>query len=445
MHRAIVLLILAAVSTWGQPKAETNSALTQKIEAALKKSGAPSVSVAVVERGKLTYARAFGSADLAARRPARVNTRYAIGSISKQFTAAALLLLQEQGKLSLDDKVSRWFPNLTRANDITIRQLLSHTAGYEDYAPQDYIIPAWTSPIAPEGILDRWAKKPLSFEPGTKWQYSNTGYVLAAAIFEKAAGQGLVAFLREKIFQPLEMQSPVDWAVTPPGPDDATAYTRYALGPPRPARREAPSWYFGAAQLAMTPSDLARWDIAFLEKKILSGPSYDEFTREVKLKDGGATRYALGLTLGEINGTPVVQHGGEVSGFLASNMVFPKLQGALVVLSNQDCVGFTSPLAREIATLVFAPEKAAGKNTEQVRGILDGLRNGKIDRALFTADANSYFSETALKDCRNSLRPLGKLKTVAAGGENLRGGMTHRSYRAEFEKKTLNLNIYVTA
>jgi len=144
--------------------------LNEKIADALKKSGAPSVSVAVVRDGKLYYARGFGSADLAASRAADVNTRYAVGSISKQFTAAALLLLQEEGKLSLDDRVSKYFPNLMRAGDISIRQLLSHTSGYEDYAPQDYIIPEWTQPTTPAAILDRWALKPLNFDPGTKWQ-----------------------------------------------------------------------------------------------------------------------------------------------------------------------------------------------------------------------------------------------------------------------------------
>src|SRR5262249_12938981 len=159
-----------------------------KISAALQKSGAPSVSVAVVANRQVVFAKAFGSADLAAHRAAGLQTRYAVGSISKQFTAAALLLLQEQGKLSLDDRVAKYIPDLTRAGEITIRQLLSHTSGYEDFAPQDYIVPEWTKPISPRGILDRWAKKPLNFDPGTKWQYSNTNYTLAGEIFEKVSG-----------------------------------------------------------------------------------------------------------------------------------------------------------------------------------------------------------------------------------------------------------------
>jgi D-alanyl-D-alanine carboxypeptidase len=204
-HHIWLAACVCALRLFAQTPADLEKKLDEKISSSLKKAGAASVSVAVVQDGKLIYAKAFGFADLAVKRPADVNTRYAVGSISKQFTVVALLLLQEQGKLSLDDAVARFFPNLTRANEVSIRQLLSHTSGYEDYAPQDYIIPEWTQPTTPQAIVDHWAKKPLDFDPGTKWQYSNTNYVLAGEIFEKVSGQPLVAFLREKIFLPLGM------------------------------------------------------------------------------------------------------------------------------------------------------------------------------------------------------------------------------------------------
>ena len=441
--RLLALAVLSASTLFAQLPAGVEKKLDERIAAALKQAGAPSVSVAVVDGGKLAYAKAFGSADLAAGRAATTGTRYAVGSISKQFTAAALLMLEEQGKLSIDDHVSQYFPNLTRANEITIRELLSHTSGYEDYAPQDYIIPEWTQPTTPLTVVEHWAGKPLDFDPGTKWQYSNTNFVLAALIFEKVSGQRLVDFLREKIFTPLDMQSASDW---PPGqPSDATAYTRYAAGPPRPTLREGAGWYYGAGELAMTPTDLAKWDIAFLGRKILSPRSWEEFTREVKLANGDSTHYALGLELGEIGGMPVFEHGGEVSGFLSSNEVFPTRQGAVIVLSNQDVVNMIGPLSRQIDTLVFLPERKepSPQDTAQVRAILAALQKGKIDRALFTDNANTYFTAQALADCKTSLGALGKLQSVTPVYESLRGGMTHRSYRAQFAKKTLSLNIYL--
>ena len=162
--------------------------LSQKIEESVKQSGVASVSIAVVKDGKLIFARGFGKASLDPDRPATVDTRYAVGSISKEFTAAALLFAQEQGKLSLDDKVAKYFPDLTRARDITIRQLLSHVSGYEDYAPQDYIIPEWTAPTSAGAVVDRWAGKPLNFDPRDGLAVQQYEFVLAAEIFEKATG-----------------------------------------------------------------------------------------------------------------------------------------------------------------------------------------------------------------------------------------------------------------
>ena len=209
MRSKLVCLALAC-SLLAAQTSDLQRQLADRIQAALAQSHAPSVSVAIVIDGRLAFAAAFGEADLAAQRPASAETRYAVGSISKQFTASAMLLLQEQGRLSLDDHISKFFPDLTRAADITIRQILSHTAGYEDYAPQDYLIPDWTRPTTTAAILRGWAAKPLNFEPGTRWQYSNTGYVLAAAIVEKVSGQPLVALLRNKIFDPLGMSSAGD-------------------------------------------------------------------------------------------------------------------------------------------------------------------------------------------------------------------------------------------
>ncbi len=434
--------LLCCSAIWAQGPGPNSSDLDTRIEATRAAFGVPSVSVAIIQQGRASYAKAFGDADLEKTEPATTSTRYAVGSISKQFTAASLLLEQEKGKISLNDKVGKYFPDLTRANEVTIRELLSHTSGYEDYAPQDYLIPEWTRPTTPDAILDRWAKKPLNFDPGTQWQYSNTNYVLAGKILEKVSGTPLLTFLNENFFQPLGMSSAGDCEVKSPA--DAKAYTRYALGPPRPVGREANGWYFAAGELCMTPSDLAKWDLAFLQKRILSPKSYEEFTREVKLKDGKPTHYALGLEIGDIRGTPTISHGGEVSGFLAMNTLFPSKGDGIVILTNEDGVNLIGPLTQEIANTLLDPENAsAEKQDQQVRAILEGLQEGHLDRTLFTDNANSYFDDVALADYRRSLAPMGKLEVLSRLRSQGRGGMTHLSYRAHFQKNTVLLNIYV--
>jgi len=448
----LILLFLLATprSAFAQTAGPALDAATEaRISQLLADSGAPSVSIAIVEHGQPAYAKAFGKASLDPNRPADVHTRYAVGSVSKQFTAAAILLIAEQGKISLDDKVSKYFPDLTRANEITVRELLSHTSGYEDYAPQDYIIPEWIKPTTPEAVLNQWAKKPLDFDPGMRWQYSNTNYVLVGRIFEKASGLQLMPFLKEKFFDPLGMTSAGDCSVDKT-PEDAVAYTRYALGPARPALREGPGWYFAAGELCMTPSDLARWDSAFLHKQILSAQSYNEFTKEVLLKDGNHTHYALGLQVGQHNNIPVIYHGGEVSGFLTLNQVFPTRDAAVIVCSNQDGIELIGPVADVIANWVLSLENANSNSAaspaelQQVRNILEGLQKGQVDRSLFTSNMIFYFSETAIRDIQSSLSSLGALKTVTRVREGLRGGMTFRSYDLQFEKRKLILTVYLT-
>ena len=166
---------------------ESRLSIDEIAKNALATTGVPSASLAVVVGGKVAYLQAYGNARLEPRLAATPEMQYSVGSISKQFTAAAILLLQEQGKLSLDDHVSKYVPGLTRGDEVTIRQLLSHTSGYQDYWPQDYVMQTMLQPTTAQQILDRWAKIPLDFDPGTKWQYSNTNYVIAGLIVEKVA------------------------------------------------------------------------------------------------------------------------------------------------------------------------------------------------------------------------------------------------------------------
>jgi D-alanyl-D-alanine carboxypeptidase len=219
LSRATLLAASLVLACWcfrdiASAQSQLAPDLQQKIDKAatdaLAKTGVPSASVAIVKDAQIAYLHAYGNARLDPATPATPEMRYSIGSISKQFTATAILLLQEQGKLALDDKVSKFLPDLTRANEVTIRQLLSHTSGYQDYWPQDYVMPMMLQPTTAQRILDGWARKPLDFDPGSKWQYSNTNYVIAGLIVEKASGQPLLEFLQQNVFAPLGMKSVAD-------------------------------------------------------------------------------------------------------------------------------------------------------------------------------------------------------------------------------------------
>jgi D-alanyl-D-alanine carboxypeptidase len=416
---------------------EFREQVDQIAKQALKNTGVPSASVAIAKDGQIAYVHAYGDARLDPRVPARPEMRYSIGSISKQFTATAILMLAEEHKLSLDDPVSRFLPTLTRANEVTIRELLSHTSGYQDYWPQDYVPPFMLAEVTADQILEQWARRPLDFDPGTQWQYSNTNFVIAGLIVEKASGMPLMRFLRERVFLPVGMESVADVDNGPLSDPDATGYLRYGLGPDRVAPKEGKGWLFAAGELAMPARDLAKWDIAMIDQRLLKPSSYKEMQTEVLLKSGEGTRYGLGISVRYELHHRVLEHGGEISGFAAENMVFPDDRIALVVLTNEMPADAAPEIAQKIAELLFPEDPApVDKEKQQALRIFEQLQQGAVDRSLLTANAKSYFTEQALQDFAKSLAPLGSPQEFVQTAKEQRGGMTFYSYRAKFSQKT---------
>ncbi len=439
----VLLFVCFSTSAQAQLSQDVRDQIDKVATDALAKSGVPSASIAIVKDGQVVYVKAYGDAKLEPKTVASPEMRYSIGSISKQFTATAILMLQEQGKLSLDDKVAKFVPDLTRARDVSIRQLLSHTSGYQDYWPQDYVMPMMLEPVTAQKIMDRWAKIPLDFEPGTRWQYSNTNFVIAGVIAEKASGIPLLKFLSEKIFMPLGMKSVanIDEARLPE--TDPIGYLRYALGPLRPAPKEGKGWLFAAGELAMPASDLAKWDISIIEQKLMKPASYREFEKEMQLNNGVGTRYGLGVSVNFDGVHRSISHGGEVSGFTAQNTVFPEDRAAIVVLTNQDAAGASGQIVGGIAPLLLTvDDPQMTEKLEQAKKIFADLQQGKVDRSLFTDNANAYFSEAALKDFASGLGPLGEPQEFVQTSTGLRGGMKLRTYRIRFGQKIIRAWTY---
>ncbi|HVC46703.1 MAG TPA: serine hydrolase domain-containing protein [Terracidiphilus sp.] len=444
--RSLALLVCLAAATFAS--AQTVSTLDPATRAqidriatqVLKQTGVPSASLAVVQHGKLVYTHAYGLARLQPPQPATPSMRYAIGSISKQFTAAAILLLQQQGKLSLNDPVGKYIPGLTDGDTVTLREILSHTSGYQDYWPEDYVMTPMMKPTTAQRILDTWAKKPLDFAPGTQWQYSNTNFVIAGAIVEKITGQPLMQFLAQHIFRPLKMQSVWNVDQNQLTRSDATAYYRHALGPLRVAPPEGPNWMFAAGELAMTAHDLALWDISLIDRSILSPASYDEMFTPVLLTDGKNPHYGLGVQVVDLDGHRAIEHSGEVSGFVSDNVVLEEDGAAVAVLTNQDANGAASTIARlAVPVVARIPLKPA---EQQALDLYRGLQHGRIRRSLLAPNLNNYFTAQAIADYQHSLAPLGEPLSLRQTREALRGGMTFRAFDIVYPGKTLRLTTY---
>ena len=422
----------------------TLAAIDAAANAALAATGVPGASVAIVQNDRIVAERAYGLASLAPRRPLTSAMILPIGSVSKQFTASLVLLLAEDHKLSLDDKVAQYLPDLTQAKDVTVRMLLQHLSGYQDNWPEDYATPQFAVATPPQAIAERWGRKPLDFPPGTQWQYSNTGYTIAALIAQQAGGAPFFDQLRSRILAPLHLSSAVDFDAHGLPPGAPTGYETYALGPPHPGPPEAAGWSFGAGMLAMTARDLATWDISILTRSRLAPASYDAFETEARLANGHPTGYGLGVELGRHGAHRFIEHSGEEIGFVSENLLYPDDHAAVVVLTNQDASNAAGMIATAISRLAFNIDAAVKDDPKaaKILALCDGLAHGTLDRSAFNASANGYFTPAAIADYQSSLKRLGLPLSITERLHEQRGGMTFHVYTLKFAKRTVAVTTY---
>lgn len=445
MLRRWIVFSFTALSCFAQLTPEQQKAVDRIAVEVLAETGVPSASVAVV-KDKQVYAQAYGNARLEPKTPATAQMRYKIASNSKQLAASAVLLLAQERKISLDDTVSRFLPGLTRAKEVTIRQLLSHTSGYQDYYPLDYVAPFMRNDVTPAEILEKWAKIPLNFEPGTKWQYSNTNYVIVGQIVEKITGKPLIHFLRTRLFLPLGMETPIDLTRETLGAQDPIGYTQHALSPAREVAPEGNGWMYAAGELAMTPGDLAMWDRSLMEGTVLKPESIRALTTEVLLKGGSGTKYALGLEIGTTGqGKRRWSHSGGASGFVSRNTMFPDDGISITVLTNGEGRA-QEAIAKKIEELLLGPaaDPDGAPALERARRLFTGLQKGELDKSLIDSDLESYFTPDVVKDFADSLELMGTPESFTQGPHEERGGMMYRGYAVKSGTKSIRISTYVT-
>ncbi len=407
------------------PAPEIAAAVDAVLRRTLQADGTPSVSVAVVIGGRVVYAAASGMARLSPPMAATTGTRYQIASISKTLTAQAMLRLAAAGKLSLDDNVARWLPDLTDAAHVTLRELLSHTAGYPEHYPQTHLAGPRGQPTTPDSILATWGHHRLLFTPGTEFQYSNLNYLIAGRVIEKVSGEPFFAFLNQQIFAPLHMMDTVDLDhVTDTTPALATGYIRTALGPHEPAPYEGAGWSFGAGQVVTTAHDLARWDEAFLAGDLLSPVQAREEITVPLLANGTPSDYALGLFVSHRGGRTMLYNVGQGLGFLAVNRIYLAEHCAIVVLTN-DSSSLTFQHVADRLEYLFVPPT---RPDAEARAIFASLQKGTPDRTLFTADLNAYFDARVIAEYASTLGPLGAIDSFTLHGESEADGLVTRLF-----------------
>lgn len=452
-----------AIVQAGRAQAGGVQALERAIGQELARRGGVGATVAVVQNGRVVLAKGFGRRSVVS--PARVddNTLFGIGSVTKQFTAAAALLLAEQGKLSVTDKVAKYYPDATRANDITILDLMNHVSGYPDYYPLDFVDRRMLKPIAPDDLIRRYAGAPLDFEPGTRWSYSNTGFVLLGRILEKASGQLLGTFLSDRIFTPIGMTH----TVYEPNADDsrvASGFTSFALTKLTPAAREGAGWVGSAGAIYSTAADIARWDIALMDGHVLAPASWELMTKPRLLANGKSSNYGCGLSVATRDGLTVFTHGGAVSGFIARNTFIPETRSAVVVVINNEDGPLANAIvdhalkaimpARSAAVPVTTGPSAAKEDRgaiPRVQGpepgvaalaLFKALQSGTLDRTRFGDEYSVYVTDAKARAAALRLKPFGAPKSVTVRSVGERGGMEVSSSRLSFGRMDLDALMY---
>lgn len=362
-RRTTILLVLLALCTSllpvrpaaGQPPSD--EALIARVEAlvakTLAKPGAVGFSIAIARGDHVVLSKGYGRADLENGVPATDASLFRIASITKQFTAAAIMRLAERGKLSLDDDFTKYVEFPTHGKTVTIRHLLTHTSGIKSYTDVPGFFETGAAlDLTPEKVLEPVRNLPLEFEPGTRWAYSNTGYHLLGMIIEKVSGVPYARHLHDEFFAPLKLTHTRCDVGRDVIPGRARGYGM-ADGSLVNAPYLSMTIPYSAGGLLSTAGDLVQWQLALIGGKVVSPDSYKQMTTPARLSDGSATQYGFGLFTSEIDGHANVMHGGGIPGFnsILAYFIDEKLSIAVITNSPDASAG---TLAAEIARESFA-------------------------------------------------------------------------------------------
>jgi len=298
---------------------------------ALQQQGIPGMTVALAKNGTMLYAQAYGVAELSLSQPTQPNTIFEIGSITKQFTAALIMKLQEQGRLHVDDSITTYLPEYNFSPAITLRMLLTHTSGLADFTnfPQlgDWI----RNGVAEATVLNAVSQMPLQFPPGSQYSYSNSNFFALGTIIERLTSQSYADDLNQYIFQPLGLTS--TYYELPPADQSATGYTNNGSGL-MPAIIWDRSAAFAAGALSTNVYDLVAWDKALINGRVVSPASFKAMTTSNGFNIPGGGSYGFGLALWTFENRPIIWHNGQIGGFTAETAVILDSGFAIVVLTN---------------------------------------------------------------------------------------------------------------
>lgn len=421
------------------------------VRKAMNAAGVPGVAVEVVDHGRTIVHAGYGVQNVAKNDPVDPETRFEIGSVTKQFTAAAILQLKERGKLKLSDRLGTYVPEYGAAKDVTIQQMLWQVSGLPNYTEiSGFATIAKTKPGSLAAIVALIEKKPLNFTPGTKWEYSNTNYVMLGRVVEVASRMPWDAYVRKNIFAVAGMARSTFMEEEARTSDFATGYSR-DKEKKLVAEPSFGHWATSAGAIVSTVGDMAKWDQALFEGKIVSQDDLALMTASGTLSNGKPTDYGFGWIVDTHSGQKRVWHNGGTFGFAAANHIYPALGERIIVLENTSFAP-----ADAIADKIFAamhPDLAAAEMqavpgeepaiTARAREWLRRVQTGDIDRTQLGPQFAAALTPQLVERVKGNLLPLGEPASFVFRGKRSVGTATAYDYRVVFATETLVEHIVI--
>jgi CubicO group peptidase (beta-lactamase class C family) len=398
MMRFLALILLTGTFSMAMaqsPKPEEKD-LGAAIDELVKKTyraGEPGAAVIVVKDGKTVFRKGYGMANMELGVPIEPDMIFRLGSITKQFTAVAILMLAEQGKLSISDEITKYLPDYpTRGHKITIEHLLTHTSGIKSYTSIPEWRAQWRKDVPLKEMIDLFKDKPMDFAPGEKWSYNNSGYVLLGAIIEKVSGQSYQDFIEKNIFAPLGMKHSFYDSTQRIISRRVAGYSRRGSNYQN-AEYLSMSWPHAAGSLMSSVDDLALWDAALYTEKLVKHESLKRAWTPYVLSNGKPTKYGYGWGVLSFEGYRVIEHGGGINGFTTDAVRLPDERVFIAILTNRD--SGTAGLGHKIAML------AVGKSYSDPVAIK--LPPGALDKYVGVYKLNEKQDVVVTKEGENLL------------------------------------------
>lgn len=397
----------------------------------------PGATALIARHGEVLYKKAFGMANLELDVPMQINNVFRIASITKQFTAVAILQLMEKGKLDLQDEITKYIPDYpTQGNIITIEHLLTHTSGIQDFSSMKDIGKRGSLDYTPIEMIDWFKNQPMRFVPGSKWEYSNSGYFLLGYIIEKITGKAYADYLEEKIFKPLGMTHSLYANDIKIIKNRAGAYTKDDN-----VFKNAPylsmTQPFSAGSIQATVEDLYKWQQAVQSYKLVKKESLDKAFTRYKLNNGSETNYGYGWRFGYIQESPSIWHGGAINGFKTMSIYLPKEDVFIALFSNCDCQSLEDITSKLAALAIGQPyvNKPMPVESSVLAEYTGVYENKKGEQRIISLEKNKLYSQRGRTQKLN-VQPFHRDKFFFSD-DAMQTIVFSRNKRGEIEKLTM--------